>query len=53
MSSRREHREGISKELIWEAVEDSMLSAVRKQVGMQFNVEVKFNPVKELEVFRS
>jgi transcription termination/antitermination protein NusA len=44
---------GISKELIWEAVEDSMLPAVRKQVGMQFNVEVKFNPkVKELEVFK-
>jgi transcription termination/antitermination protein NusA len=44
---------GISKELIWEAVEDSMLSAVHRQVGMQFNVEVKFNPkVKELEVFK-
>jgi NusA N-terminal domain len=45
---------GISKELIWEAVEDSMLSAVHKQMGMQFNVEVKFNPkVKELRGLQS
>jgi transcription termination/antitermination protein NusA len=44
---------GISKELVMEAVEDSMRSAARKQVGMQFNIEVKFNPeVKELEVFK-
>ena len=44
---------GISKELVMEAVEDSMRSAARKQVGMQFNIEVKFNPeVRELEVFK-
>jgi len=44
---------GISKELVMEAVEDSMRSAARKQVGMQYNIEVKFNPeVKELEVFK-
>ncbi len=44
---------GISKALVMEAVEDSMRSAARKQVGMQFNIEVKFNPeVKELEVFK-
>jgi hypothetical protein len=30
-----------------------MRSAARKQVGMQFNIEVKFNPeVRELEVFK-
>ncbi|MBI2963684.1 MAG: transcription termination/antitermination protein NusA [Deltaproteobacteria bacterium] len=44
---------GISKELVIDAVEDSMRSAARKQVGMQFNIEVKFNPeVRELEVFK-
>src|SRR5882724_3748457 len=44
---------GISKELVIDAVEDSMRSAARKQIGMQFNIEVKFNPeVKELEVFK-
>jgi transcription termination/antitermination protein NusA len=44
---------GISKALVIDAVEDSMRSAARKQIGMQFNIEVKYNPeVKELEVFK-
>ncbi len=44
---------GISKELVIAAVEDSMRSAARKYFGMQFNIEVKYNPeVKELEVFK-
>jgi transcription termination/antitermination protein NusA len=44
---------GISKELVIDAVEESMRSAARKQVGMQYNIEVKFNPeVRELEVFK-
>jgi hypothetical protein len=29
-------KRGISKDLVMEAVEDSMRSAVRKQVGMQY-----------------
>ena len=44
---------GISKELVIDAVEESMRSAARKQVGMQFAIEVKFNPdVREIEVFK-
>jgi N utilization substance protein A len=44
---------GISKELVIAAVEDSMRSAARKYFGMQFNIEVKYNPeVRELEVFK-
>jgi N utilization substance protein A len=44
---------GISKELVIDAVEESMRSAARKYFGMQFNIEVKYNPeVRELEVFK-
>ncbi|MGH7819635.1 MAG: transcription termination factor NusA, partial [Candidatus Binatia bacterium] len=44
---------GISREVVVLAIENSMLSAARKQEGMQYRMEAKFNPdVGEIEIFK-
>jgi N utilization substance protein A len=44
---------GIDKRVVIAAIENSMLSAARKQEGMQFRLEAHFNPdIGDVEVFK-
>ncbi len=44
---------GISRDVVILAIENSMLSAVRKQEGMQYRIEAKYNPdLGDVEVFK-
>ena len=44
---------GISKELVIQAIENSMLSAARKQEGMQYRMEAQYNTdLGDVEVFK-
>ena len=44
---------GIAREVVVLAIENSMLSAAKKQEGMEYNMEAKFNPdLGEVEIFR-
>jgi len=44
---------GIDRQVVILAIENSMLSAAKKQEGMQYNMEAKYNPdLGEVEIFK-